>query len=131
MVPLYRLVQDHRRDYYTSRTAAIESCSHPTPPSYIRHHKSTPGSSPYGFRCRECMPFTNPSSASMLSSSLGTIVNKCTHKTLCNHCNYLSNLQREGGKLPSFNRSSGHVSDVIFSCSVALARLFFSSTLEV
>jgi hypothetical protein len=38
----YRPVQDHMRDYYTSRTAGTKSCSHLTPPSYIRHHSNTP-----------------------------------------------------------------------------------------
>jgi hypothetical protein len=39
-------VQDCMQDYYTSRTAAIESCSCPTPPSYICHQKSTLGPPP-------------------------------------------------------------------------------------
>jgi hypothetical protein len=41
-IHLYRPVQDHKQDCYTSRTGATMSCSHLTPPSYIRHHNNIP-----------------------------------------------------------------------------------------
>jgi hypothetical protein len=48
---------------------------------------------------------------------------------LSNHCNHLSNLRMEGGKLPSSGHGCGHVSEVVMSRSAALRRWFFSSAL--
>jgi hypothetical protein len=133
MVPLYRPVQDHRQDYYTSRIIAIESYRHSTPPSYIHHHKSTPGSHPLASdEVCACLSQTYQVHQCHHHWELHYREdNKCTHKTISNHYNNLSNLQREEGKLPSSSRGGGHVSEVVPLRSVALARRLSSSALAM